>query len=54
MGHVTFLILLKFFFLALMASSKVEEIMIFGVIIWLTVTCQPLNRAHSWEVVALP
>ena len=38
------------FFLALLASSKVEDIMIFGVIIWPAITCQPINRAHSWEV----
>ena len=42
------------FLLACLASSKVEEVMIFGVMIWPTVTCQPLHRANSWEVVTLP
>ena len=42
------------FFLTFLASSKVEDIMIFGVIIWPAITCQPINRAHSWEVVTLP
>ena len=44
----------ELFLLACLASSKVEEVMIFGVIIWPTVTCQPLHRVHSWEVVTLP
>ena len=38
------------FFLALLASSRVEDIMIFGAIIWQAITCQSINRAHSWEV----
>ena len=42
------------FLFGMTGLSKVEEIMIFGVIIWPTVICQPLNCAHSWEVVTLP